>query len=543
VIPNYKVEIWQGGALLYTIVDHAIIRIHDVLTDAVGTFELTLPSMVGTSYLYTDINPFDTVKIWIAEGSLPTDPLFVGRIYRISATTDAPSGLARVFSGKSQGEILERRLKGRTVWIDTDASTIVTELANDLSLGIGEIETDTTHVTLTVDKETYIDVLKKISDYWYNAGNQIKKDFYVNVDNALVWKTRPFRTSGVETLTVGENIKSYTYTRDSSAIKNDIWVYGQKQPFNALDPAVIGRSYPDDLDAWTYGVGWTGVGGTTVASDNTSPKRGLTCTRGTNGSGLIAYYRTFTKSWVEGLDGFGTVEYWHRRGNYGAPVHVRLFCPDSSNYYEATVTDPGSAGVWAFVRLALGNNNVYDATSNPDGKWTATGSPTWEDIEGIYFDYGGGSGYYYDVDGLNFNYARFRDIASDATSETNYGLRGFVITDDDLHTDTQCEHRAESLLYQKKDPINRLDVVTNGNANILLGDRLTISLPAENVSSKYFYPIIVEQNLNNNNWMTTTTMVDTLNMRTPPPMTDKEWLRQELNKRRFFEGPVLSKSP
>ena len=540
-IPVSKIEVWQDGALLYTITSDALsIRIREVLTDAVGTFEFSLPTKKNGDYLYNDINPFDTVKIWLAYDSVGATPLTIGKIYQITAPLQLQQGFIRVFAGKNQGEILERRIKGRKAWVNTGASTIVTELANDLSLGTGQIEADATSVTMTSDADTYFELLRRLSDFWYDSGNQIKKDFFVDVNNNLVWKTRPLRTANVETLTVGSNLLNYNLLIDTNSLKNKILVYGKKAPFNPKDPTVLGRKNPSDGDGWTYATGWTATKGT-VSRSSTFPKVGSDCLRcHENATHECQFSRTFSQVWVEGLEGYGAIEFWARRtsGLIDNKGQVRILCPDSSNYFQADFTDPGASGLWGFTRFAIGEHNIYNVTTNPEGQWVQTGNATWENMQGIEFYAASGSSLDFDVDGLCFNFGRWRSSAENATSQTNYGLRELSIVNDDLGSDLDCQRHAESQLYQKKDPVKRLDFVTYGNPNILIGDRLTITLPAENITDQYFYVTTVEHIFTDKGWQTTVLALDTINTRIPPPITDREVTRQEAVKRRFYEGPV-----
>ncbi len=77
--PKYKVEVWNGALnhSFETNVHH--IHTKQSLTNAVGTFSFTLPTLFSEGYRYHDINLFDKVKIWLGyEGtSFPSDPLFV----------------------------------------------------------------------------------------------------------------------------------------------------------------------------------------------------------------------------------------------------------------------------------------------------------------------------------------------------------------------------------------------------------------------------------------------------------------------------------
>lgn len=542
-IPIYKIEVWQGGGLLHTFESEAInVAVNEVVTSGVGNFSFTLPTKWGVNYRYDDINVYDQVKIWMGYKSKGLTQLTTGKIYRISTPFNMDSGFIRVFVGKNQGEILQRRVKGRKAWVSTGASTIVTELANDLSLGTGSIGADATAVTMTVDKDTYYNVLRKLSDYW-TGGGSLKKDFYVDTNNNLVWDDRPLRTAGVETLTVGDNIMAYNVTRSIEDLKNKIYMFGNKVPFNALDPSVLNRKNPSDGDGWTWvGTGWTATIGS-VASNSTSPKIGSDFTRFTsNGSNEIEGNYTFGQTWVEGLEGYGAIELWHRHSQSLTTNHftVRLWCDDSGNYYEEDFTYTVPNDTWEFFRKAIGPHNTYDADTNPDGEWVATGSPTWEDIKGIYFYAQAAAGFTLDVDGLCFNFGRWRDTAEDSTSQTNYGVRELVVVDNDLGSDSECQTRAEALVYQLKDPVIRLDVVTVGNTNIKVGDRLSMTIPAENISAANYDVVEARHNFTPKGFLTAVSMVNSANTRDLPVTNVAELMRyRNIGSRQVARG-VLS---
>ena len=536
-IPVYKIEVYDSSdTLTHTIEDEALsIMVKEVLTDNIGTFSFTLPTVKGLTnkYYFNDIAVHNKVKIWLGYNSVSGDPITVGRIYRITAPLNAQSGYLRHFSCYNQSEILQRRIKTRKVWEGIGASTIVTELANDLGLGTTEIETDTTAVTLTVDADTYFNVLKKVSDYWYDASTQIKKDFYVDINNNLVWKSRPIRTSGVETLTVGDNLLSYNVVRDITKVKNKIWVYGRDAPYDPNRAVVnyAGRTYPSDGDSWTYGTGWTATAGT-LSSDTTNPKVGANDLRcASNDDYLCQYHRTFSQLSVEGKAGYSALQFWGRRSALLSSYHhVRLWCPDNSNYFEWEFADPGSNGVWAFRITRLGDNNTYDADTNPNGEWVAHGSPSWNDIEGIEFVVNSGVSFNWDIDGLCFSFGRWRATAEDATSQSNYGQRDYMVVDDTLYSDSDCQKRAETLLYQLKDPVIRLDISTPGNTNIKIGDRLTITIPAEGISAQSFDVISVTHRFSSEGFITNASLVSTENVREAPTTSLNEFLIQQFRK-------------
>jgi hypothetical protein len=222
---------------------------------------------------------------------------------------------------------------------------------------------------------------------------------------------------------------------------------------------------------------------------------------------------------TEGLAGFTALEFWSLYdGNAGINNgSVRLYAPDNANYYEEPFTFGTVADVFKFNRFSIGENETYDATTNPSGVWTPTGSPTWSNIQDIWFGCTGtGVGQYVGLDGLCFNFGRWRyESASDSTSQTAYGQRDRTFTDDNLGSDAECETRAKTLLYQYKDPPKQATVTVHGTDNILLGDRIPLTIPSENISAVNFDVIAVEQMASGagDGWLTRATMVNSGNIR------------------------------
>lgn len=503
------------------------------VNDDIGSFEFYLPSQIGLNYFYNDLAVGDRIKLWLGwDNDYATgNPDFMGKIYQIIS-----QGKFKLIRGKSNSEILARRIKARTVWTAVEADDIVATVASDLSLG-SDLAVDTTAVTLTEDSETYTDIMRKVSDYWYNAGTQIKKDYYIDTGDAghpyghLIWKSRPIRTTGVETLTYGANIKDYIITTDATNIKNAIGAYGALTPFNPKDTEVNGRKNPVNGDDYTYGGTWTALQGT-VATNATAPKIGASCTRINN---TVAPHHMECKLElsdpvnVEGLSGYSVLEFYSRRWGFNSPINMQLWAPDDSNYFQASFTAAAVDDTWSSIqRFALGKNNEYNATTNPSGQWTAVGSADWNNLQYFYIPeiIGASNQYYIDFDGLCFNFGRWRYIpASDATSITAYDECDNITIDENLNSDAECESRAKTLLYQHKDPVKRLDMTVIGNMNILLGDQIPITLIPENISATNFYVTAVGHEYTMpDTWLTKVTLVDTVSSRNIPAIRHEEAL-------------------
>ena len=515
--PVYKIEIREpDDTLRHTITKDAInIRFTSILTTNVGTFSFSLPTKFADSYKYNDVEVFDKVKIWLDHGTVPANPLFAGRILRINAPLAKETGYVRVFKGRDLGEVLLRRFKRDKAWVSTGASTIVTELANDLSLGTGEITADATSLNVTVETEPYFDLLQRISDY-YDAGGSVLKDFAVDISNNLRWKTRPWRTVGVESLVVGESIETYDPTYDVDQVKNKIRVYGEAGTFK-----------PPDQDAsWTENTtDWTVDTGENLRAD--VPKKvgtyAIYCYTG-NLADTVDFNRTITSTNIRFINELRFYIFLDTGAAGADPCDVRLHAPDASNYFKASL---GNSAGWTFKTLSLGASNMYDVDKNPDGEWVAVGSANWWDIREIQFivtypinDQETA------VDGMYFVPDRYVYTAEDGTSQTDYGVRDFEFFDDHLTSNTECEKRAKTFLYQLKDPATRLDVTTRGNPNILIGDRLSMTIPAEGISAENFDVVSVTHMLNKMiGFKTFSSMVNTAYTRDMPATAYHEVLR------------------
>ena len=525
--PVYKIEVYDSNdSLLYTITDDVLqLHVKDVLTHNIGSFHFTLPTKKnGSKYYYNDIAVHDKVKIWLGYDSFDTDPIFVGRIQKIHAPLSTQQGYIRRFSGSSLGEILKRRIKSYDYYDGEEASSIVTEWANDLGLGTSEIESDTSTVTMEVRNESYFSLLQKISDYWVSADTQIKKDFYVDINNNLVWKSRPIRSSNVETLTLGENILAYDVTRDITSVKNSITVYGATEMLN-----------PSDGDAWTESTdGWILDHGENFFATTDHVKAGSYHIRVTGtGDGDI---RAVIRRAVSGLlpFTFTTLHFWfYSSGSDINSKKVRLWAPDSNNYFEADIKYDVASGYgnWDENEISLGPS---EEAINPYGPWSKIGNPSWFNIQYIQFYVSWSTTEFFGLDGLFFGKGRYYKTVEDATSKTNYGTRQYVMIDDALHSNSECQKRAETLLYQLKDPVTRIDVTVVGNTNIKIGDRLSLTIPAENISNASYDVVAVEHFFSKDQgFITTASMVNTAERRELPAKNIHEHLilkYRDLNK-------------
>jgi hypothetical protein len=524
--PKYNIEVYHGANLIHTIEsDASVVRASAFLSSEVGIFSFTLPAKKGIDYVFNDLSVDDKAKIWFGYETVPTDPFMVGKIYHISAPLQTETGFVRVFSGMDLGEIAQRSLY-TNYWKAIDASVIVTELANYLGLGTTEIEVDTHDVTLNVEDMKVWDILREISDYWVSSGVQISKDFYVDINNKLVWKTRPLRTSGVETLTLGDNILSYDVVQNLSQVYNNITVYGESGKIGS--PGLTGRCNPSDKDLWTVDdiANWTAIVGAISVSG--ASKVGANCLRCVcvDAGKETQFRRTFTAINCYGREAYQTLNFFiNVISDNVLTAKLKLFAPDISNYFEADIPLTGGATDWqALKTFQLGQNQEYDAVYNPSGTWhIGAGSPDWQQISAIDFDltYSLVLQNVY-VDGLYFGHGRFNKTVTDST----YAARDLVVVDNELHSDAECESRANILLSRMKLPTTQLEITTPGNTNIKIGDRIPITLASEGWSNVDFDVLNVEHIFSTAGFYTKTVMNSNERQRDKVPNTPLEVLKR-----------------
>jgi len=498
--PVYQIETWTGAVKDHTITTDAIsLFFKEVLTYGVGNFTFMVPAKKGDTYYYDDIAIDDKVKIWLDYDSVGGDPDFIGKVTKPNGYLSAQGGYFRQISGLSQGEVLLRKHKTDTLWTAINASTIVEEICDDLGLGKTKVEADATDETIEVQTERYIDVLKRVSDY-YDAGGSVKKDFFVNVDNDLVWASRdgtsPFRSGeDVETLAVGTNITSYNVIRDVTLVKDNITVYGASFEL----PAGTHDGYTEAT------TNWTSDGTVDTDLDAKAGKYSIEGER-TVSPATVYLQRSFS-SFRCGWRHQRYIHFWYkgiRTGGVAAvSVYVHILAPDWSNRFTKLCLDFPHQDLWIHEIMELG----------PHGSWASTGSPDWTDVQGVRFVYDAGAAStkaVLRIDELYFTGGHYYGTASSGSAH-----RDLEVSDARLTSDTLCSERAETLLYQKSSQPIQIDLIIIGNPNVLVGDRIPVTIPAEGISAQNYDVISVGQSLTERGFITTATMLNSENIREP----------------------------
>jgi hypothetical protein len=530
--PVYKIEIYDSTpTLIHTITEDAIrIHVKETVTSNIGIFSFVLPTVKGipNPYYYNDIAVNNTAKVYLGYDTISaSDLVTVGKIQQITAPLSTQTGYKRVFSGMNQGEVLKRRLKRKKRWTATDAAVIVTDLAEDLGLeGDGsKRDANTIDLDLTVESETYLDVLSKVSDFWADVTHQVKNDFYVDVEGDLVWKARPIRTAGVETLTVGDNILGYNILRDINSVRNKILVFGRcNQPYPASGDAA------ESLDNWA-----TDETGPTQATDWV--EEGTYSIKATTAADQSIYlgYTISPAISCQFKHDYKKMHLWVRvnAGTFDSDAYLHLQLKTAeADYYKKIIRG-----------IEPRKLTEYELPIGPESDWYEYGSPNWENINELRVWFSNAptsSNLYLWVDGVRL-LKDYNATVEDATSQTNYGIRELEHYSDQLWSNDDCTKRGQSLLYQLKDPIVRLDVTTPGNTNIKIGDRLSMTIPAEGISAANYDVVSVDHYFDADaGFITQCSMVNTGNTRTLPATSIKEVTLQKFdNLRKLGQGVAV----
>jgi len=509
-------QIKTAGAHPYTLTSDAkSLRAKTNLTGQLGNFSFTLPGLNGLTKVFDDIALKDTVEIYIGKDTIPGTPLFKGVIDTIQNVWGETEYM-RQFSGRDLGEQMARQILRQYSSAGDTAHNTVDEICARLGMGTGEVAADATAITIVSNDTKYDSYMREIGDY----ANLINKDWYVDVNNNIVWKLRPIRTTpDVSILTIGDNVQNYTLTYSITEVYNRIWVFGATEKYEKDDPQSVSACadtqftrVPTDVpyghDLYSDDIGsWTGGSGSGAHTGPSAVGAGAHC-----GSNLLANgvgagsqdneYVWLKRTWPltrvkdEALLNFYTAY------NVTAPhdltnFDITLDAPDVANSLTYSMDSSHFPGVTIPAHFAIRLGPGYEVLTGITDGWVKTGDPDWYDLEAVKFqwqwDNVAGNTVVANLDCLYFSNLRWSAYIENVPSQTAYGLREMVVTDDKLHSTTACTNYATTLLAQKKDPAYQLDVyVAPIDTNILIGDRIPITIANENLTAVPFDVISVE---------------------------------------------------
>jgi hypothetical protein len=461
------------------------LRVHLGCTKEVSSFEVLLQNWAkkyspgGTS----PINVGMDGSISIGRGA-NVPQIITCRVEKVQCESPTSTEHYIRVSGRCWGEKLFRKVVTKS-YDNQNGEAIVKDLL-DYYVGLSHVRdstelvenTDTTFTHLEYENSPVWDILKYIAESSDLAG-VIGYDFRVAPDGKFEFFPKNSKTSPVS---LSEKIEDSEYRKDILRIRNRIGVYGCQ-----------GKNFPADLDSWSESLdGWTCDSGT-LELESVRQREGSHCLRvwTPGGGGEATIHRTFDAlvkpqtfvvwAWMPGNLG----------GGYG---YVRLWAPDSANYFQAdikSILEGQCILQWGFISLALGPNQMYDPNHNPNGMWTKVGNPQWSQISGLklIMNCVGATSYIFWDGDFGFLNCAFTGTSEDSGSQNAYGLRELTETDEELVSDNECDLRAKALLAYLKDPAESLTltstVIDYGTTPPLAADKIHVTLPNENVDSDF----------------------------------------------------------
>jgi hypothetical protein len=329
-------------------------------------------------------------------------------------------------------------------------------------------------------------------------------------------------------LTVGKNIQSLRVIRDVNRVKNWIVVYGARD-----------LAEPSDKDSWTETTAnWTlAQGDPPLVADAADFQVGTASVRGNSNNAAnppVEFYYEPTTDIFTGprKDGHQSIHFWAKSEGLGS-----LFPPAVALWYSW-----GPAVGWFRSLVDVWTNNVWNEFTLPVGPeaegWTVFGHSNnkgyWNLAVPKVDFWGAGSGngvYSLHIDGLHFsNRCFYCAPEQNAASQTSYGRRDLYYVDSNLVSNAECVNMARTLLYQLSEPLIQIEAGITGNTNVKIGDRLSMTVPAEGLSAVDFDVIQVEHDLSAQGFTTKALMVNSVNIRKESdfttPMTSVKRLLQ-----------------
>jgi hypothetical protein len=454
------------------------LRVHLGATDEVSSFECLLKNFdkkysPGGTY---PINVSDDGSISMGRGA--SCPLIATiTVEEIKAQSNALSENFLRVLGRCWGERLFRRVVTKT-YENQKGEAIVKDVIDNY-VGLSHVRdstelvenTDTTYTKLEYENTPVFDILKYIAKTADKSG-VIGFDFRVAPDGKFEFFPKNTKTSSVslsERLEVSEYRKSVFRKRDK------IYVYGAAEKKNPAN----GDSWTETLDINTDAINdWvSGTGTGSVSLDGV-----------TKAVGSYSIKHTTSTADYYGRLRFILPSGWQPNCN----THPSLLFQirrESAFSGQATITLKDNDGTLVFREFQVQADKwllqKFNVGKKYADEWQGdVANFNWAIINEIWWDMhfsGTGTGSFW-VDNLFFNSARW-------SATYGSGSRELPETDEELHSDNECLLRAKALYDHLSSPAEYIrvtsDVIDFGTAPILAADRISVTLPNENVDGYY----------------------------------------------------------
>ncbi len=466
------------GAVAPPAGDVVEVFVHLGCSKEVGSFEVKLANWDG-KYSAGGAYPIGVgVDGSISVGRGVVCPLLMTCHVETVACESTPAEHYVKVSGRCWGERLFRRVVTAT-YSSLKGEEVVKDLM-DYYAGLSHVRssaelvesTDTTFSQLEYVDSPVWDILKYVAECSDKAG-VIGFTFRVAPDGKFEFFPKGSKTNSVDLV---DKIETATVSKNISRVRNKVTVYG-----------LADKSVPADKVSWTRSLtpadgAWSGVSGS--LSVGVGPDGGscvvLSASSLAYGSALF----TLNAGKEVNCELYPLVDVQLKLGlAYSGNGVLNLF--DVSGKVATKAVSVSPDGTWHVVEVGVGLAYANQWDSVEVGfDWAHVNRARLD----FYFAEGSGSGSF-SVHGLYFGGRRYSAVVEDGASQSSFGLREYVETDEELWSDNECDLRAQSLLDYLKDPAENLlllsTVIDYGLAPVLGGDVVHVELPNENVNDDY----------------------------------------------------------
>lgn len=452
-------------------------RVHLGATKEVSSWELLLQNW-GSKYNPSGTYPLSVGQdgyICIGRGE-NVPQIITTRTERVKCEPSPTENYIRV-SGRCWGEKLFRQVVTKT-YASQKGEAIVKDLLDYYS-GLSHVrdstelveDTDTTFTLLEYENTPVWDILRAMAEAC-DDGGVIGYDFRIAPDAKFEFFPRNSKTSPVS---LSEKIECSEYSKDIFRVRNKVTIYG------AAD-----KSVPLDKDAWTESLmpadgDWTATSGAVSLDTGTKMK----------GSASIKLYAqnlyyggaAFTLDAGKEVNAnlYPLLNLWIvREAAYNGQGDLSLFDRTGKQAQRPFTVGKDE---WFKLEQKVGEKNADGWNVESGFDWNYV----WVVRVTLSFD-GVGTGSFW-IDNLFFGGRRYSSMQENGASQSAYGLRELVDTDEELYSDNECVLRAKAVLAQLKDPAEyltvRSTVIDYGSTPLLPGDKINVVLPNENVNVNF----------------------------------------------------------
>jgi hypothetical protein len=381
-------------------------------------------------------------------------------------------------SGRCWGEKLFRQVLTK-IYASQKGEAIIKDLLDYYS-GLSHVRnsvelvenTSTTFTLLEYENTPVWDIIRAIAAASDNAG-VIGYDFRIAPDGKAEFFPRNSKSSSVS---LSEKIEYSEYRKDIFRVRNKVTIYG-----------VADKSVPSDKDAWTESLtptdgAWSATSGTVSLDTGTKMK-------GSASIKLYAqnlYYGSALLTLNSGKEVNANLYpilniVIARDSTFDGNVTIDLF--DTSSRIASHEYSIGPNNKWFQKQIKVGSANADNWQVQSGFDWTQV-----KQVKITCWFAGTGTGSFW-IDNLFFGGRRYSSMQENTASQTTYGLRMLVDTDEELYSDNECMLRAKAILANLKDPAEyltiRSTVIDYGTTPLLAGDKINVILPNENVNADF----------------------------------------------------------